>query len=40
MTGSIGLWSRALEFIHPRTGETMRFEAEPPKEAPWDVFKL
>ena len=38
-TGPIGLWSCALEFIHPRTGETMRFEAEPPKEAPWDVFE-
>lgn len=37
-TGPIGLWSRAMEFIHPRTGEMMRFEAEPPNEAPWDVF--
>lgn len=37
-TGPIGLWSCALEFIHPRTRETMRFEEEPPKEAPWIMF--
>lgn len=39
-TGPIGLWSRALEFCHPRTGEMMRFEAPPPKCEPWDAFKL
>ena len=37
-TGPIGLWSRALEFIHPRTGETMRFETNPPKREPWIMF--
>lgn len=36
--GPIGLWSCALEFCHPRTGERMRFEAEPPKEEPWIMF--
>lgn len=34
----IGLWSCALEFIHPRTGEPMRFEANPPKCEPWIMF--
>ena len=37
-TGPIGLWSRALEFIHPRTGEPMRFEVNPPKCEPWIMF--
>lgn len=38
-TGPIGLWSCALEFIHPRTGETMRFKDNPPKCEPWDAFE-
>lgn len=37
-TGPIGLWSCALEFIHPRTGEPMRFKASPPKCEPWIMF--
>ena len=31
----IGLWSYRLAFDHPRTGERMVFEKEPPNAAPW-----
>lgn len=34
----LALWSCALEFCHPRTGERMRFEAEPPEAEPWIMF--
>ena len=37
-TGPIGLWSRALEFIHPRTGERLVFDKAPPSELPWIMF--
>lgn len=37
-TGTIGLWSRALEFCHPRTGERMIFTEEPPLGYPWIMF--
>lgn len=31
----VALWSHTIEFCHPRTGEPMRFEAEPPEGTPW-----
>lgn len=31
----IALWSCALAFRHPRTGEQMRFELDPPNVFPW-----
>ena len=31
----IALWSYALTFCHPQTGETMRFECPPPRTEPW-----
>ncbi len=31
----IALWSCALGFSHPRTGERMTFEKEPPRVYPW-----
>lgn len=34
----IGLWSHALAFDHPQTGERMTFSALPPAEEPWDRF--
>ena len=33
----IALWSWKLSFNHPRTGETMAFEQEPPREYPWTI---
>lgn len=38
VSGPMGLWSHSLEFFHPRTGERMRFEADPPREEPWILF--
>lgn len=32
------LWSYAVAFHHPRTGERMTFTAEPPEAWPWDRF--
>ena len=34
----IALWSYALTFRHPKTGETMTFSLEPPCEYPWTVI--
>ena len=34
----IALWSARLRFIHPKTGEIMEFEKQPPQIAPWDKF--
>lgn len=33
----IALWSCALAFCHPRTGERMCFEMDPPNVFPWSV---
>ena len=34
----IALWSYALGFHHPKTGEWMTFSKEPPKTYPWSSF--
>lgn len=34
----IALWSCAVSFNHPRTGERMNFYREPPAEYPWSSF--
>ena len=34
----IALWSHALGFTHPVTGEKLRFVQEPPEIMPWDRF--
>lgn len=36
----IALWSHALSFSHPVTGEKMRFSVEPPSCFPWNCFGL
>lgn len=36
----VALWSRALGFVHPASSETMRFEALPPDDYPWNLFLL
>ena len=33
---AIALWSCCLEFDHPRTGERLTFELDPPEVYPWD----
>ncbi len=33
------LWSYSVAFNHPRTGERMKFTAEPPKTWPWLMFE-
>ena len=33
----LALWSRAVGFTHPETGERMRFELGPPAVFPWDA---
>ena len=33
----LALWSWALGFAHPRTGERLRFEKEPPERWPWTL---
>ena len=37
--GELALFSCALGFTHPETGERLRFEAEPPARAPWTLVK-
>ena len=37
--GPLALFSCALGFLHPGTGERMRFEAEPPACPPWTLVK-
>ena len=34
----IALWSWKLSFKHPKTGEPMAFELEPPQEYPWNAL--
>lgn len=34
----VALWSCALAFDHPETGERMRFEAAPPQSWPWTLL--
>ena len=34
----LALWSEALRFFHPLTGEELRFSAPPPDAAPWTSF--
>ena len=36
--GPIALWSHALHFAHPDTGEVLYFEQQPPAIAPWTDF--
>ena len=40
MRGDIALWSHALAFPHPGTGETMCFTAPPPAAPPWNAFEM
>ena len=35
---ALALWSRALAFTHPETGEPVRFSKDPPKAFPWDIL--
>lgn len=34
----LALWSHAVGFTHPATGERMRFEKEPPAVYPWNMW--
>ena len=36
----IALWSRAVSFRHPGSGEALRFAALPPSRFPWDRFHM
>ena len=36
--GPIALWSCAVGFDHPATGQRLHFSLEPPKEYPWTLF--
>lgn len=36
--GELALWSSALRFTHPATGEDMSFALEPPAGLPWTYF--
>ena len=36
----IALWSHAIAFTHPETGERMAFSQEPPENYPWTVIGL
>ena len=36
----VALWSCALRFFHPRTGEEMRFSQRPPDSFPWNLFSI
>ena len=36
--GDIALWSYALTFAHPVTGEELHFEKRPPEAMPWELF--
>ena len=39
--GKLALWAYSIKFPHPVTGETLRFEIEPPKEErPWNLFDI
>ena len=40
-SGPVALWSNALAFDHPETGERLRFTAPPPGETyPWSLFEI
>ena len=34
----IALWSHALGFVHPTTGDPMSIQEQPPREYPWELF--
>lgn len=34
----VALWAYYLAFLHPVTGQDLRFTSLPPKQYPWDVF--
>ena len=34
----LALWSAALRFAHPQTGERMEFRLPPPETEPWNLF--
>ena len=34
----IALWSHSVSFIHPATGEMVKFSKKPPQEYPWSQF--
>ena len=36
----VALWSCALRFFHPRTGQEMRFSQRPPERYPWNLFSI
>lgn len=38
-TGNFALFSSKLSFIHPVSGEVLRFSAEPEKTEPWSLFR-
>ena len=38
-TGPVALWSHALAFHHPATGERMAFREPPPAREPWTLFE-
>ena len=38
--GTVALWSYALAFDHPETGERMLFSAPPGERYPWSLFKI
>ena len=35
----LALWSHMIGFTHPKTGERMRFEKQPPAQWPWNAFE-
>lgn len=37
---ALALWSEALRFSHPESGEKLAFSAPPPAEAPWTLFEM
>ena len=37
---AIALWSQALAFPHPVSGEPLRFSAPPPQSEPWTRFEI
>lgn len=37
--GEPALWSAALAFAHPSTGQALRFAARPPETWPWTLFE-
>lgn len=35
---AVALWSASISFLHPRTGERLRFFAKPPADKPWNHY--